>query len=199
METLADPLEANKITRLRDELSGSRTLTEVADDFHLFEMATNKHFNQHMNEMQKVRDFTQTECNLTASLAMQALSKIKTSMAQRGDSSIEVKTVPKIKTKTLIPSDAVLEERYDRMSRKDFSRKTTVCPPSMINDGYANFRFSKRAGEVLSPLNKSKFGLSTRSHMRKMSLGPNPFGSETEMRATGRTRQSLKMSMTMTS
>ena len=45
METLADPAEALKITRLREELSGSRTLTDVADDFHLFEMATNKHFN----------------------------------------------------------------------------------------------------------------------------------------------------------
>ena len=45
METLADPLEANKISMLQEELSGSRCLTEVADDFHLFEMATNKHFN----------------------------------------------------------------------------------------------------------------------------------------------------------
>jgi len=51
METLADPHEANKINMLRRELSGSRSLTEVADDFHLFEMATNKHFNQHMNKM----------------------------------------------------------------------------------------------------------------------------------------------------
>lgn len=45
METLADPAEANKISMLQQELASSRGLTEVADDFHLFEMATNKHFN----------------------------------------------------------------------------------------------------------------------------------------------------------
>ena len=45
METLADPAEANKISMLQQELASSRCLTEVADDFHLFEMATNKHFN----------------------------------------------------------------------------------------------------------------------------------------------------------
>ena len=57
MQTLADPQEANKISKLREELSGSRTLTEVADDFHLFEMATNKHFNQQMNQLQKANEF----------------------------------------------------------------------------------------------------------------------------------------------
>ena len=186
MQTLADPQEANKISKLREELSGSRTLTEVADDFHLFEMATNKHFNQQMNQLQKANEFVQSECNITTNLAMQALSKIKNAMAARGEPTESIKVVPEIKkkTKVLIPSEAVLDERYDRMSRKDFSRKiSTFQPPSIqLNDGYSNFRFSKRAGEVLSPLSKSKFGLTTRSHLRKMSLGQNPFRSEMHVR-----------------
>ena len=51
METLANPDEAIKINRMKKELSTSRDLTEVTEDFHLFEMATNKHFNQQMNRM----------------------------------------------------------------------------------------------------------------------------------------------------
>ena len=57
------------------------------------------------------------------------------------------------------------------MNRKDFSRKTNSFAPVLINDGYSNFRFSKRAGEVLSPLSKSKFGFTMqKSHARKMSM-----------------------------
>ena len=128
-----------------------------------------------MNQMQKTDGFVGHEVNLTANLAMQALAKIKNSIAQRGEKT-HVTTVPTIsvKPKTMVPSEAVMEERYDRMSRKDFSRKNAF-QQTFVADGYANFRFSKRAGEVLSPLNKSKFGLTTRSHMRKMSQ---PFRSE---------------------
>ena len=49
MATLANPEEATKIRRLAKELSSSRHLTEVIDDFHLFEASTNKHFNSQMN------------------------------------------------------------------------------------------------------------------------------------------------------
>ena len=49
METLANPEEAEKINRLRKELSASRVLTEVPNEFHIFEAATNKHFNKEMN------------------------------------------------------------------------------------------------------------------------------------------------------
>ena len=52
-------------------------------------------------------------------------------------------------------------EIYDRMSRKDFSRKNNSFAPILVNDNYSNFRFSKRAGEVLSPLSKTKFGFTT--------------------------------------
>ena len=114
------------------------------------------------------------------------MSKVKNAIAKRNENtSINVTVVPEIKThkaKVSIPSDAVLDERYDRMSRKDFSRKISTIQPNPINDSYANFRFSKRAGEVLSPLSKSKFGLTTSTHLRKMSLGMNPF--RTEMRLT---------------
>ena len=132
------------------------------------------------------------------------MSKVKNAIAKRGESNpINVTVVPEMKNKknkVSIPSDAVLDERYDRMSRKDFSRKICSIQPSPINDSYANFRFSKRAGEVLSPLSKSKFGLTTSSHLRKMSLGMNPF--RTEMRLTDENsgsmskRNSPKLSMT---
>ena len=124
------------------------------------------------------------------------MSKVKNAIAKRGEqTSINIKTVPSIKekTKVMIPSDAVLDERYDRMSRKDFSRRISSIQPSPINDSYANFRFSKRAGEVLSPLNKSKFGLTTSTHLRKMSLGQNPFRSE--MREDNK-QKSPKLSLT---
>ena len=59
------------------------------------------------------------------------------------------------------------------MTRKDFSRKPNTFAPVLINDGYSNFRFSKRAGEILSPLNKSKFGFNlNRSKMRKTTINP---------------------------
>ena len=58
------------------------------------------------------------------------------------------------------------------MERKDFSRKNNSFAPVLVNDSYANFRFSKRAGEVLSPLSKSKFGFTMQStqKLRKMSF-----------------------------
>ena len=37
-QAMSDPLEAVKINRLRKELSNSRGLTEVENDFHLFEV-----------------------------------------------------------------------------------------------------------------------------------------------------------------
>ena len=61
-------------------------------------------------------------------------------------------------------------EIYDRMSRKDFSRKSNSFAPVLVNDHYSNFRFSKRAGEVLSPLSKTKFGFTTAKINRKMSF-----------------------------
>ena len=49
-KAMSDPSEAVKINRLRKELSNSRGLTEVENDFHLFEAATNKLFNKEMNK-----------------------------------------------------------------------------------------------------------------------------------------------------
>ena len=64
------------------------------------------------------------------------------------------------------------------MSRKDFSRKTNAFAPVLVNDSYANFRFSKRAGEVLSPLNRSKFGFNKTANVRKMTLNPSKYRTE---------------------
>ena len=48
-ETLANSEEVEKLNRVKAELESSIGLTEVASDFHLFEMAANEHFNKHMN------------------------------------------------------------------------------------------------------------------------------------------------------
>ena len=62
------------------------------------------------------------------------------------------------------------------MERKDFARKNNSYAPVLVNDSYSKFRFSKRAGEVLSPLSKGKFGFTMESsnRLRKLSYaGPN--------------------------
>lgn len=38
---MANPEEVQKLNRLKRELGGSKDLTEVPSDFHLFEMAAN--------------------------------------------------------------------------------------------------------------------------------------------------------------
>jgi len=44
----------------------------------------------------------------------------------------------------------------------------------LTNDNYSNFRFSKRAGDVLSPLSTKKFGFGTHTlSIHKNSLYPN--------------------------
>ena len=64
------------------------------------------------------------------------------------------------------------------MSRKEFRRKPNTFAPILVNDGYSNFRFSKRAGEILSPLNKTKLGFNARVQIRKMTLNPKNYRSE---------------------
>lgn len=46
---MANQDEAQKILRVRAELSSSRNLTEVFDNYHSFEVVTNKAFNKQMN------------------------------------------------------------------------------------------------------------------------------------------------------
>lgn len=98
----------------------------------------------------------------------QVLDRIRQQMAQ---------TSQAFKFKKSIPTEEILDERYDRMQRKEFARKPDSFPPILFNDGYSNFRFTKRAGDVLSPLNKSKFGFNdasiVRKQLRKMTLNPN--------------------------
>ena len=76
METLNNPEEAIKINRLRKDLSGDRSLTQVDNDFALFEMATNKHFNTHMNEMHKLEGIGKDTMDLTSNIAQRVLNKI---------------------------------------------------------------------------------------------------------------------------
>ena len=98
---------------------------------------------------------------LTKKYALKAIDDIKKMFGQKRAMS----------NNTQVYSPKPQEERYDRMNRKDFSRKTNSFVPVLVNDGYSNFRFSKRAGEVLSPLSKSKFGFTLqKSNARKMSL-----------------------------
>jgi hypothetical protein len=132
METLADPSEANKLFRLQQDLRVSHNLTEVADEFHLFEIATNKHFNEQMNNEQSLEDSL-------------------TSRAFLGKAALADLSMTKGLKQPIKPT----VERYDRMTRKDFSRKPNSFVPVLMNDNYSNFRFSKRATDVLSPLNSS--------------------------------------------
>ena len=156
-QALSDPQEAVKINRLRKELSRSKGLTEVEDDFHLFEAATNKHFNKEMNREavteQKQAARSRMESNAQGSAA--AYESIKSNIL----ASVE--------------SKGSEEVRYDRMAKRDFSRKTNSYAPILMNDSYSNFRFTNRASEVLSPLSKGKFGFTNHhmnKHLRKMSL-----------------------------
>ena len=150
MQTLANPEEAIKINRLRHELSASRFLTEVQDESAQFETATNKLFNASMNKEAKQEELGKSSVEATQSvlkdLSANATSRVGKNFYQ--------------------PT----EERYDRMVRKDFARKPNTFAPVLMNDSYSNFRFSKRAGEVLSPLSTKKFGLNRSSMFRKMSM-----------------------------
>ena len=69
---MANRDEAVKILRVRAELSSSRNLTEVLDNFHSFEVATNKAFNKQMNRHQQretERD-RRTKSKLSASMSL---------------------------------------------------------------------------------------------------------------------------------
>ena len=63
----------DKLNRLRADLGTSRGLTEVASDFHLFEMATNKHFNTTMNNEQSLSPRGTEAEDSKHNFAMQAL------------------------------------------------------------------------------------------------------------------------------
>ena len=64
------------------------------------------------------------------------------------------------------------------MKRHDFSRKPNSYAPILVNDTYSNFRFSKRATEVLSPLNQKALGLGARMALRKASASLAKMGSD---------------------
>ena len=68
MQTLANPEEAIKLNRLRNELSASRFLTEVADDSAQFETSTNKMFNASMNKEQRQEELGKNNIEATQSV-----------------------------------------------------------------------------------------------------------------------------------
>ena len=68
-DTVSTNEEAEKLNRLKAELASSRGLTEVASDFHLFEMAANVHFNKHMNKLQTLDGITNDTKFSTTNLA----------------------------------------------------------------------------------------------------------------------------------
>ena len=69
---MANNDEAQKILRVRKDLSSSRNLTDVFDNFHSFEVATNNAFNKQMNRhQQKETERARRGSNkLSASLAL---------------------------------------------------------------------------------------------------------------------------------
>ena len=52
IEAMSNPEEARKINQLKKDLSECSVLIEVNEVDPYFEMATNRHFNKHMNKMQ---------------------------------------------------------------------------------------------------------------------------------------------------
>lgn len=141
METLAIPEEAAKIQRLQKELGASRRLIEVADESVLFENTTNKMFNKEMNRLQRVEVFNQAEEeDEVVRENMSAADKVIDSFNRTTKSFYAANNPP------------------DR----DFSRKPNSFANILVSEKYANFRFSKRANEVLSPLSPKRFGFSTR-------------------------------------
>ena len=51
---MKDPEEKSKIMRVRQELHGSSTLTDVEHDNKEFEIASNDHLNAHMNKQIRI-------------------------------------------------------------------------------------------------------------------------------------------------
>ena len=51
---MKDPEEKSKIMRVRNELHGSSTLTDVEHDNKEFEIASNDHLNAHMNKQIRI-------------------------------------------------------------------------------------------------------------------------------------------------
>ena len=73
---MANEVEAGKILRMRRELSESRDLTSVTDDCTMFEVATNSHFNSHMNEIVRLENETKDKIKSDAGANL-ALDKIR--------------------------------------------------------------------------------------------------------------------------
>lgn len=117
----------------------------MPEDFHIFEAATNRHFNREMNKEQRLDGFVGKEVAMTRNFANSIVDQIKASLSGRPNHN---------------QTTGGGDKRYDRMSRKDFSRKQNSYAPVLMNDTYSNFRFSKRANDLLSPLSKGKFGFS---------------------------------------
>jgi len=108
---MADPYESVKINRLRKELSRSNYLTEVDDDFHLFEAATNKHFNAEMNK-EVIIDRSRAQSTLVIAKSDkkpdESFARIKSQLMSTASDNQAMPTT---------------QIRYDRMARRDFSRK----------------------------------------------------------------------------
>ena len=115
-------------------------------------MATNKHFNDQMNMAYKTQSVTRNQ-SPEQTPAKAAYDSIRGALTG-GPSQWA--------------SEKGGEQKFDRMERRDFSRKTNSFVPVLVNDSYSNFRFNKRDGELFSPLSKTKFGFNTQ--YRKMSM-----------------------------
>ena len=88
LQAMADPNEAVKINRLRKELSRSKGLTDVDDDFHLFEAATNQHFNKEMNReaMTEQKSIMKSKVQANADSSKAAYESIKSQLVGTLDS-----------------------------------------------------------------------------------------------------------------
>ena len=120
---MKDPEESSKINRLRRELHGSNSLTDVDHDNKEFEITSDDHFNAHMNKQIRKDNRPVIKDTMSSQLA-----DLKTIMNGHG-------TLPNVK-KAYQHAHST-EVKYDRFMKKDFSRRKIDYVPQLINDNYA--------------------------------------------------------------
>jgi len=119
-------------------------LTQVEEDSHLFEASTNKHFNEQMNKQVQLDLFVNSDLKASRkNTTGKVLDAIRASLGGN------------------MGSHQGSDNRYNRSNRHDYSRKNNGFAPILTDDSYTNFRFSKRATEMLSPLSRSRFGITS--------------------------------------
>ena len=142
---MSDPEEAQKLTRMHKDLSRSKNLTVVENDIRTFEHSTNKHFNMEMNkQIRKQEKRRGTQVSLYESMVIEKKPKPDPIWWNKG-------------------FKESFKKAFANISNINASKPNAL--PSLTNDSH--FRFQKRAVEILSPLSRSKFDITTHQFLKK--------------------------------